>query len=192
MEAIHKQENFVSDLRQVRVWMTVGKVPYSFYSMIKVERLVKVGEEDWDIQEIKRIKKKQLFQYNLGMVLLVILLTYFMKNGVSANVLLGICCAFFWIFVAGALYTFKTGKVIGTKSSQRVHAFDKDHMGEKQWKRKSVFSVVVLTILSVGFTVIWFVMDFDSAGLEFPIDTFAFIGCWIGYNIGEIVRLSKL
>ncbi|SFK32232.1 hypothetical protein SAMN04487936_11156 [Halobacillus dabanensis] len=72
---------------------------------------------DRDIQEMKRLKKKQLVHYNFGMLLLMVLFAYFVRNGGSANLLLGLCCALFWIFAAGMLYTLKTGKVLGPKSS---------------------------------------------------------------------------
>lgn len=148
--------------------------------------------EDWDIQEIKRLKKRLLVQNNLLMLVLLVLFATYVKNGGSANVLLGICCAFFWIFAAGMLYTFKTGKIIGTKSSQRVHAFDKDQVSEKRWKRKATKSVVFLIGLSVVFTLFWFLLDFDSVGLQFTVDALPFIVCWIGFNIGETVRIRKL
>lgn len=149
-------------------------------------------EVDRDIQEMKRLKKKQLVHYNFGMLLLMVLFAYFVRNGGSANLLLGLCCALFWIFAAGMLYTLKTGKVLGPKSSRRVQAFDRDRLGEKRWKRKNTLSAVFLCVLSVGFTVMWLAMDFDSVRLEFPFDAIPFIGSWLGFNIGEGIRISKL
>lgn len=151
-----------------------------------------MDESDWDIQEIKRLKKKQLVQYNFVMFLLVALFAYFVKSGGSATVFLGLCCAYFWIFTGSTIYTLITGKVIGTKSGRRVQAFDRDRIGEKRWKRKTTIAPIVLLVLSIGFTVFWYVTDFDASRLEFSIGAIPFFACWIGYNIGESVRISKL
>ncbi|WP_390308502.1 hypothetical protein [Gracilibacillus thailandensis] len=99
---------------------------------------------------------------------------------------------FCWVITAYMLYTIMTGKTIGTKTSQRVQAFDRDHMGEKRWKRKTLTEALILSVLSIILTVCLFVLDFDFVQLDFPISVFPLIGPWIGFNIGEIVRMNNL
>ncbi|MCP3027089.1 hypothetical protein [Halobacillus sp. A5] len=149
-------------------------------------------ETEWDIQEVKRLKKKRLVQYNISMLLSFVLFIYYVEKGGAAPVLLGLCCVLFWIITAYMLYKLKTGKTIGTKTSRLVEDFEKDYKGEKRWKRKTMIEAGVISVISVVFTVLLFVLDFESARMDFPIDVFPFIGTWVGLNIGEVARIKIL
>ncbi|CDQ41373.1 hypothetical protein M948_21030 [Virgibacillus sp. CM-4] len=151
-----------------------------------------MDETEWDIQEVKRLKKKQLIQYNFGMLFLFLLFAYYVKTGGTFLAFLILCCVFFWIMAAHTLYTLKTGKMIGTKTNRLVQAFDRDHRGERRWKRKTMTEAVIISMISVIFTVLLFMINFDSVKLDFPSDTFPLIGGWLGFNIGEIVRMNNL
>ncbi|MDL4840232.1 hypothetical protein [Aquibacillus rhizosphaerae] len=95
-------------------------------------------QSEWDIQEVKRLKKVELLQYNLVMLLIIVLFGYFVKNGGTVSFLFGLCCVLFWIVVAMRFFTLKTGKMIGTKTSRCVQYFDRDRIGKKRWKRKTI------------------------------------------------------
>ena len=88
-----------------------------------------MDETQWDIQEVKHLKKKQLVQYNIVMLLLFVLFGYFSENG-NTSLLFGVFCVLVWIVVAITLYTLMTGKPIGTKTSRRVQVFDRNRLGE--------------------------------------------------------------
>ncbi|RKL66554.1 hypothetical protein CR203_14795 [Salipaludibacillus neizhouensis] len=146
-----------------------------------------MNEIAWDIREGKRLKKIQLVQSNLVTLLLFVLCAYFLKNGMEASFLFGICCAVFWLYLASMVYTLNTGRTIGTKTSRRVQDFDKDHFGEKRWKRKKIIEVVFSNVITVVFTVLLVNLDFNFERLDFQVIAIPFIGAWIGHNIGEIM-----
>lgn len=150
-----------------------------------------MNETDWDIQEVKHLKKKQLVQNNLAMLLLFILFGYLAENG-KPLLLFVVFCIIFWIVVAITLYTLITGRPIGTKTSRRVQAFDRNRLGEKRWKRRTIIETVVISVIAVFVTVLMFGIDLNAINIDFPIGAFPFIGAWLGYNIGEIIRMSKL
>ncbi|WP_244504240.1 hypothetical protein [Salibacterium halotolerans] len=164
----------------------------AWYNGASIERLDTMHETEWDIQEVKRLKKKQLVQQNLLMLLLFVLFAFYVHNVGSASVLLGLCCVLLWLTAVPPLYTLKTGEPIGTKTSRMVQAFDRYHWGEKRWKRNTMMETGILMIGSVVFTVLFFVWDVDSIRLDSPIGVFPFIGGWIGFNAGQIIRLMKL
>ncbi|WP_422124623.1 hypothetical protein DHX103_07335 [Planococcus sp. X10-3] len=150
-----------------------------------------MDETHWDIQEVKRWKIKQLVQYNLGALLLFVLLTYFIEY-VQLYFLIG----FFYILVlmmsAMALYSFKTGRFIGTKTNRRIQEFEKAHLGKKRWKRRKVTEAVFITVLIIFFTAFIVITESENSRLDFSSMAFPFIGAWLGYNIGEIVRMRNL
>lgn len=150
-----------------------------------------MSETQWDIQEIKRLKKKQLIQYNLLMLLLFALMVYFIENG-RVFVLLGLFGVVFWIIAANSLYTLITGKPLGTKTSRRVQEFDRNRLGEKRWKRRTMIGAVILSVVSVVFTIYLFIGGFDTVRMSFSINAFPFIFVWAGSNLGEIIRISYL
>ncbi|SES44023.1 hypothetical protein [Psychrobacillus sp. OK032] len=150
-----------------------------------------MDETQWDIQEVKHLKKKQLVQYNIVMLLLFVLFGYFSEKG-NSSLLFGVFCVLLWIIVAITLYTLMTGKPIGTKTSRRVQVFDRNRLGEKRWKRRNITETVIISVISVLITILLFVKDFNSVSLDFSIAAFPFIGAWIGYNIGEIIRMNNL
>lgn len=151
----------------------------------------KMTETAWDIDEVKRLKKIQLVQGNTMMLLFFVSFPYVVMSE-NTFVLLGLYCVILWIFVASILYTLKTGKTFGTKTSRRVQAFDKDHLGEKRWKRRKVIEAVIISISTIVLTVLLCVFDFNDVRSDYSNYAFPFIGSWIGYNIGEIVRMNKL
>lgn len=147
-------------------------------------------ETAWDIVEVKRLKKIQLAQGNLLMLLSFVLFVYLLLNE-KAIVVFAIFCGLLWIFTATIFYTLKTGKTISTKTSRRVQEYDKYRLGKKRWKRRKIIEAVIISMCSVGFTVAFFVLDFNNVRIEL-INCIPFIGCWMGYNIGETVRISDL
>lgn len=150
-----------------------------------------MNDTQWDIQEVKKLKKKQLVQTNLVMLLIFLLFAYFAENG-KPSLLIGGVCVLLWILVAITLYVLKTGRPIGTKTSRIVQEFDRDRLGEKRWKRRKMTEAVMISVISVLITVLVFVEDLTSVRLDFSIYAFPFIGAWIGQNVGEIVRMKKL
>ena len=97
-----------------------------------------------------------------------------------------------WIIVAITLYVLKTGSPIGTKTSRIVQEFDRNRLGEKHWKRRKMTEAVIISVISVLITILLFNLDLNSLRLDFPISVLPFIGAWIGYNIGEIIRMNNL
>ncbi|QAS52944.1 hypothetical protein [Halobacillus litoralis] len=151
-----------------------------------------MDEEKWEIQEIKRLKKKHLILYNLVMLLIVVSFGFYAENGGTAPLIFNLCCVVFWIITATSWCTLITGNAIGTKSTQRVLSFDKDHLGEKRWKRQKTLGTVLISVLTIGITVVLLVMEFDSVRLEFPLDATPIIGAWAGYTAGEIRNINRL
>ncbi|WP_394173176.1 hypothetical protein [Guptibacillus hwajinpoensis] len=152
-----------------------------------------MGEGNWDLQEIKLLKKKLLIQNNLGMLSVFALLWFFVEvAAVSATIIFGVLCAILWLLVANMLFTLLTGKVIGTKAMQRVQTFEIERHGKKQWKIKSSIGLLIILALTIGSTVLVVVSDIGSVPLDFPNDSFAFIGAWLGMNLGQIRRIRKL
>ena len=150
-----------------------------------------MDEAQWDIQKVKHLKKKQLVQNNLVMLLLFVLFGYLAKNG-KPSLLIGGFCVLLWIIVAITWYVLKTGSPIGTKTSRIVQEFDRNRLGQKRWKRRKMTEAIIISVISVLITILVFTQDLNSVSLEFPISVFPFIGAWIGYNIGEIIRMINL
>jgi hypothetical protein len=150
-----------------------------------------MDEIQWDIREVKHLKKKQLVQYNLVTLLLFVLFGYFVENG-KPTLLIGGFCVLMWIITAITLYTLMTGIPIGTKTSRKVQEFDRNRLGEMRWKRRKITEAVIISVISVFITVLLFMKGFNSVRLDFPINAFPFIGAWVGYNIGEIIRMNNL
>ncbi|KMM39197.1 hypothetical protein [Guptibacillus hwajinpoensis] len=150
-------------------------------------------EGNWDLQEVKRLKKKLLIQNNLGMLLVFALLWFFVEvTAVSTTIILGVLCAILWLLVANMLFTLLTGKVIGTRAMQRVQTFEIERHGKKQWKIKASIGLLIILAITIGLTVMVVVSDIGSVPLNFPNDSFAFIGAWLGMNLGQIHRIRKL
>ncbi|WP_147803308.1 hypothetical protein [Alkalicoccus halolimnae] len=149
-------------------------------------------ETKWDMQEVKRLKKKRLIHTNLIMLILFFLLVYYIQSGGSVLVLFGLCCVIMWMMIIQMLFTLKTGKTIGTKTSQLVQAFDRDHKGEKSWKRRRTAETIFLVTFNLFLTISLFIFNFEALDLRFSSTAFPFIGSWIGYNIGESYRINRL
>lgn len=150
-----------------------------------------MDETQWDIEEVKRLKRKQLLQFNLVMLVLFLLLFNFFKSE-GPFFLFAVCYVLMVIQFAIILYNLKTGRFVGTKTSIRVQQFDRERLGKKRWKRKKIIETVFLIAVGIFITVFIVKMDFPSAGENYTGSTFLFIGAWIGYNIGELFRMSKL
>ena len=151
-----------------------------------------MDETQWDIQEVKHLKKKQLVQsQSRNASCYSCYLVTFSENG-KPSLLIGGVCVLLWIIVAITLYVLKTGRPIGTKTSRIVQEFDRNRLGEQRWKRRKMTEAVIISIISVFITVLVFVKDLNSVRLDLSIGAFPFIGAWIGYNIGEIIKMNKL
>ncbi|WP_084243503.1 hypothetical protein [Planomicrobium okeanokoites] len=150
-----------------------------------------MDETQWDLREVKNLKKKQLLQYNLGMLLLFVVLYYF-ADFEQPYVFIGFFYLLVLIGAASLVYNLKTGKFIGTKTSKRVQEFDKARLGQKRWKRRKILEAAFVFALTIFFTVFIFSTDFTDSGMNSYSAAFPFIGAWIGYNIGEFIRMNTL
>ncbi|MBX0356722.1 hypothetical protein [Halobacillus sp. Nhm2S1] len=151
-----------------------------------------MGEMEWDRQEVKRLKKKQLIHSNLLLLFFFILFVIYSQNGGALTVVIGICCIVLSIYAANLLYTLITGHAVGTKTYKRVLAFDIEHMGKKRWKRRRIIELIFLLVLILGIIVALFTFNLGEASLTFPLDFFPMLGGWIGMNIGQISRIRNL
>jgi Ca2+/Na+ antiporter len=151
-----------------------------------------MAESNWDIQEVKDLKKKRLFHIDIMVFFMLVLLAFYIEAGGRGDVLLGLCCAFLWLWAASMFYSVKTGKAFGTTTNQLVQDFDREQKGEKQWKRKTIGEAVFLSIAALGFTILLVVLDFNSPSLSFTPIAFSIIANWVGFNIGELVRMNNL
>ncbi|MDG5471264.1 hypothetical protein P6709_05850 [Jeotgalibacillus sp. ET6] len=151
-----------------------------------------MDEAQWDIKEVKSLKRKQLIQYNIGMLLFIMLIALFAEHGYDTFII-GMLITVIWILGAINAYTLVTGKTIGTKSSKRVQEFDKNQLGEQRWKRNKMIETVIFSILGVGAAAGYILLiGFNPITLQFPSFYFPLFGSWVGYNAGEIARISKL
>lgn len=149
-------------------------------------------EGKWDIQEIKRIKKKLLIQNNLAMLFFIVSFGFYMELGGSFAVFLGFCCVVLWLFVVNMVYTIWTGKVIGTKDMQKVQNFKIYRHGKKRWKIKAIIGLLFIFSFSAGSTIAVFLLDFEGLKVDFPQDSMSLFLLWLFMNIGEIRRIRKL
>lgn len=147
--------------------------------------------QKWDIGEVKRLKMKQLFQYNLFGVGFFLLSFYYVKIEGSIDVFFIICCIGLWGFLVHSLYVLKTGEIIGTKTMKRVYAFDKDSRGHRSWKRKQVIEVIIIGVVSLMITIGLWMFPSNSESLQI-YNLFPMIGAWGGLNIGEVIRMTNL
>ena len=150
-----------------------------------------MNETQWDIKEVKHLKIKQLVQYNVVWLLLFLLFGYFAMNG-KTSLLFGGMCVILWIVVASSLYNLITEKPIGTKTSRMVQEFDRTQLGQKRWKRRRMIETAFIIVICVFVTVFVSINDFNSETINSPIHLFPYIGAFIGYNSGEIYRISNL
>lgn len=148
-------------------------------------------EAQWDIKEIKQLKKKQLVRSNLFMLLVFILLGYLFQSG-HFLFIVWLLLAFLFIVLVHSIYALKTGKFIGTKTSKYLNEFDRHRSGEKGWKRTKIHEIVFLIVLGVGMAVVLYLIDFSSPPPNVSHAHFPFIGAWIGYNLGEIAKMKNL
>lgn len=150
-----------------------------------------MAEIQWNIEEVKRWKIKQLIQYNLGMLVLFAILIYSFEF-VQLYFLIGSFYMLVLILAAIALYNLMTGKFVGTKTGRRIQQYEKARLGEKRWKRRKIIEAVFIIGLVILVTAFIFTSDVDTSQINFSSAAFPFIGAWLGYNIGEIVRTRNL
>ncbi|MBA2175425.1 hypothetical protein H0266_11015 [Halobacillus locisalis] len=150
-----------------------------------------MGETVWNLRKVKHLKKKQLVLYNL-LMLFIAFLAFYIENDWSIYVLAGLTLVMSWSIIANMVYTLKTGKVLGTKASRRVQAFDRDYLGEKRWKKRKQIGTVIMILFSIGFTAFLLNIDLNSMDMDFPTDALPLFGAWGGFNAGEINRVRKL
>ncbi|AIY05269.1 hypothetical protein Plano_1304 [Planococcus sp. PAMC 21323] len=144
-----------------------------------------------DIKEIKYLKKKKLIQDNIFMLLIFLFLIYFASNE-RHSFIIGSFFVYIWIAVAFVMYTLKTGKHIGTKTSIYVKRYDRNKIGEKRWKRNKLIELFIIGIIGIGIGFVFIFENINTVGANIPSYYFPFIGSWIGFNLGEIGRMSKL
>ncbi|WP_232299500.1 hypothetical protein [Pontibacillus chungwhensis] len=150
---------------------------------------------EWDLDKVKRMKKKLLIQSNLVMLLIFLMFVFlflYSNQAGSAFVLLLGFCLLSWGIAVNSLYTFMTGRPLGTKTARYVIAFDKDRKGERKWVRQKGIEAIVATVLSIGVTLCLSVLELDSVTNDSFISLLPFLGPWIGFNIGELHRIKNL
>lgn len=148
--------------------------------------------QDHNYSEIFTVSKKKYINMSQSIVSHRIIQRVDIAENGKHSLLIGGVSVLLWILVAITLYVLKTGRPIGTKTSRIVQEFDRNRLGEKRWKRRKMTEAVIISVISVLITVLVFVMDLNYVRLDFPMSAFPFIGTWIGYNVGEIVRMNKL
>ncbi|PIC79440.1 hypothetical protein CSV75_12685 [Sporosarcina sp. P18a] len=146
---------------------------------------------EWDIQEVKQLKKLQLVQFSIVMLGIFTLSVLYVKAEWPLSIFLTLTCILLWFFAVHALYILITEKTTGTKTNKLVQAFDKDRWGKKRWKRKKITEVVILSIASSMFTVFAITLNTSSESLQF-YNLLPFIGAWIGSTLGTMARISNL
>src|SRR5699024_4670815 len=117
-----------------------------------------MNETEWDIQEVKRLKWKQLVQYNVLMLLLFSF--YYLWAGNSFFLCWSLLCLALWVFVAHSLYTFFTGKMIGTKTMKLVQSFYKNYLVEKHWNKRKLIGFITISVVRLLFMFREFILRF--------------------------------
>ncbi|ANU18365.1 hypothetical protein BBI11_15560 [Planococcus maritimus] len=154
-----------------------------------------MDEAQQKLKEITKLKKKQLLWSNLFMLVIFLLLSYLLESG---KILFAtwIVILFIFVMVVLSLYTLITGTIIGTKTTRRIRAFDRKRWGKTKWKLLNITEVVLYSGMGVGLIYLVFNTDFDFDfhfhDRSLSTFTFPFIGSWVGYNLGEIIRIFGL
>src|SRR5690606_3426388 len=102
-----------------------------------------INGTQWNIQEVKHLKKKQLVQNNIVMLLLFVLFSYLAVIG-NHSTLFGVFCLPLWIISAITFYSLKTSNAIGTKTSRYMQVFDRNRLGDKRWKRRKIIEFIII------------------------------------------------
>ena len=150
-----------------------------------------INGTQWNIQEVKHLRKKQLVQNNIVMLLLFVLFSYLAVIG-NHSTLFGVFCLLLWIISAITFYSLKTSKPIGTKTSRYMQVFDRNRLGDKRWKRRKIIEFIIIIIICVLITILIIVLDISAVSFDLPMNAIPFIGAWVGYNIGEVIRMKSL
>lgn len=151
-----------------------------------------MAEKEWDLKEIKRIKKKNLVKSNLVLVVIFASLNFLFESGVSHTVIFGMLCLLLWLATVIIAYTYKTGKVIGTKDSQLDYDFEKWRLGEKRAKKRAVIGLVIFILFSIGATIAFFMVDFEQRNMDPSSDLFMLFAALLGLNLAQVNRIRKL
>ncbi len=145
----------------------------------------------WDIREVKRLKKKQLVQSNLIFLTTFILIYFLVETGMQF-VVLGLVYIIIFAVTGSSLYSLKTGETIGTKTTKRIEEFEKDRVGIKRWKRSQIIGAVIMGVLGIGLAAFLFKTDLNTMRFDTLFFIPPLLGACIGHNIGEIFRLINL
>ena len=150
-----------------------------------------MDEARQELKEITKLKKMQLLWGNLFMLVTFLLLSHLLETG---KILFAtwIVILFILVMVVLSLYTLITGTIIGTKTTRRIRAFDRKRWGETKWKLLNITEVVLYLGMGTGLIYLVFNTDFDLLIPNLSSFTFPFIGAWVGYNLGEIIRIAGL
>src|SRR5690606_12053776 len=108
------------------------------------------------------------------------------------STLFGVFCLLLWIISAITFYSLKTSKPIGTKTSRYMQVFDRNRLGDKRWKRRKIIEFIIIIIICVLITILIIVLDISAVSFDLPMNAIPFIGAWVGYNIGEVIRMKSL
>ena len=149
------------------------------------------NDTHWDPKEVKHLLKKRLVQNNLMMLVVFGLLAY-LKQIENYTALFGTLYICFLIVFVMSLYSFKTGKYIGTKTAKRLEEFEKERVGKKRWKRKRMTEAIFMFAIGVILTVTIIVIDFNTLDWNSVNLVFPFIGACIGINWAEINKMNRL
>ncbi|MFP3322684.1 hypothetical protein R0K05_06225 [Planococcus sp. SIMBA_160] len=150
-----------------------------------------MDEAQQELIEIKGLRKKQLLWGNLFMLVIFLLLNYLLGNGKLLFVS-WILIVLLLLSTVHSLYTLITGKIIGTKTTRRIRAFDRKRWGQKKWRLLNITHIVLYIGMGTGLIFLVFNTDFDLLNPNWFSFIFPFLGAWFGYNLGEISRIKKL
>lgn len=156
------------------------------------ERYDRVDDMEWDPEEFKRLKKKKLVHYNIIFAILLVIF-YYLAEQTTDFAFVTIVSVCLWFNCLISLYSFFSGRKLGTKTSRLVQEFEKSYQGEKKWRRKRVISVIFETVLPAAFTIFLIFMDFSNQNqLDGLVLTGSLIASLIVVNVSELFRIGLL
>lgn len=152
-----------------------------------------VMDIEGDFKKVKQLHKKLFIQVNLVFLLVaVFFVSYIVGKDYSFFVLLLLFSVMFWSIAANLMYSLKTGKTLGPKSLVYIQAYEKQSKGLEQWKQEKMTEFLVITFVSIVFTVGLFLVMGNAMRIDSATDLLPFLGGWLGANIGQIIRIYRL
>ena len=82
-----------------------------------------MDESKWNIEEVKRLKKKQLVEFNIGMLVIFVLSLLYIKAAWLLSTVFALICVLLWFFSVHALYILLTEKNNGHQNKSTCSGF---------------------------------------------------------------------